>query len=568
MKTLLFLSLLAVGIVAGCGGGGGNVGGCNGCPPPVGDPFWAQWGGNPQHTGFVNVPGQIPNKIAANIVYDPFVAQEEADSSLNALLVHYQAPLTAGDDVFMEFKTGSWVPCSPPGSGTPPPCGADAWNSQIWNEKRLHWSNGQLNEIWNFQSDWKPEPNAGRLRQVEPVFHPALANGFVYIPGVGGTVWKIKADDGSVVNQIKPFGATVDPNTFVAGPLSPDAPGNIYYNAIQLSDPQVANPWSVSDVLGAWLVKIAPDDSVKTAAFESLFAANVSLPTTCDMTFSATTDPKPWPPSPTAKPPQGPCGSQRPGLNIAPAIATDGTIYTLSRAHFNEYYSYLLAVNPDLTPKWSASLRGELNDGCGFTVPFGTSLNDCRTGATPGVDPATNDAPAGRVSDNLTSSPTVLPDGGIVYGAYTIYNGGRGHLMKFNSTGQFQASFDFGLDVSVAVYPHNGTYSIITKDNHYNRIEYITQLDANLNPEWQFLGPNGKEWCVNMPVVDSSGTVYANSEDGNLYVIGQGNSGVFTTPLKSLFLIQAPGAAYTPLSLGPDGKLYTQVAGHFFATTK
>jgi len=28
--------------------------------------------------------------------------------------------------------------------------------------------------------------------------------------------------------------------------------------------------------------------------------------------------------------------------------------------------------------------------------------------------------------------------------------------------------------------------------------------------------PHGFEWCVNAPVVDSNGVVYANSEDGNL----------------------------------------------------
>jgi hypothetical protein len=34
--------------------------------------------------------------------------------------------------------------------------------------------------------------------------------------------------------------------------------------------------------------------------------------------------------------------------------------------------------------------------------------------------------------------------------------------------------------------------------------------------------PNGFEWCINAPAVDAVGNVYANSEDGNLYVIPQG----------------------------------------------
>src|SRR4029077_1002637 len=80
---------------------------------------------------------------------------------------------------------------------------------------------------------------------------------------------------------------------------------------------------------------------------------------------------------------------------------------------------------------------------------------------------------------------------------------------------------------------------------------YITQLDANLNVEWQFQNTttdsthtNGYEWCVNAPAVDSNGVVYVNSEDGNVYSIPQGNIGVFATPKQSIFLKQAIGAAY------------------------
>jgi hypothetical protein len=53
--------------------------------------------------------------------------------------------------------------------------------------------------------------------------------------------------------------------------------------------------------------------------------------------------------------------------------------------------------------------------------------------------------------------------------------------------------------------------------------------------------------------------VYANSEDGNLYVIRQGG-----LSLGNIFMNLALGAAYTPLSLGPDGKIYTQNDGRLF----
>ena len=48
--------------------------------PPANSPFWAQWGANPQHTGAVGVVGQNAAKQLADIVYDPFVAQEQAEN--------------------------------------------------------------------------------------------------------------------------------------------------------------------------------------------------------------------------------------------------------------------------------------------------------------------------------------------------------------------------------------------------------------------------------------------------------------------------------------------------------
>ena len=541
---------------------------------------WPQWGQNAQHTGSVSVAGQNATQQLANIVYDPFVAAEQAESG-GDLLVHYQAPLVDGNDVFMEFKTGRYVQCNPAGSGGPFPCGADAWDQQVWSEKRLQWQDGALVEAWRFDSDWKPEPDAGGLGGWEPVFHAALAGHFIYIPGAGGTVFKLNRDDGTVAARLNPFN-TIDPATFVAGPLTADAAGNIYYNVLRLeiaSDPKQNNPWG-TDARGAWLVKIGADDSIAIASFASLTAGAPGSGDRCLTSFN--TRNLPWPPAPDSVPPTQACGSQRPGLNIAPAVAPDGTIYTISRAHFNGRYGFLVAANPDLSPRWSASLRDRLNDGCDVLVPRSGSPGGCREGATRGVDPATNQLPAGRVIDDSSSSPAVAPDGSILYGAYTRYNYARGHLLQFSPAGQFLAAYPFGWDTTPAIYAHDGTYSVILKDNHYQTGSYcdddivcptfepgaffITQLSADLLPEWAYLNlntppdhPGGFEWCVNAPAVDVNGTVYANSEDGNVYVIGQGGF------LQSqLFLNLAIGAAYTPISIGGDGKIYAQNDGRVF----
>jgi len=285
------------------------------------------------------------------------------------------------------------------------------------------------------------------------------------------------------------------------------------------------------------------------------------------------------------------CGSQRPGVNVAPVVATDGTIYTVSRAHFDPMVAYLVAVNADLTPKWQTSMQYLLQDGCGVLLPIAndtTTPNSCRSGTAVGVDPTTNARGSAALFDLAASSPTVLPDG-VLFGALDNYNYGRGHMFKVSSSGNVVGAYSFGWGSTPAVYVHDGTYSIVIKDNHYASPSYcfdpnnpvcaaiaagpfyITQLDANLNVEWQFQSttidadhPNGCEWCVNAPAIDANGVVYVNSEDGNVYALPQGNHWVFTTPKQKLFLKQATEAAYTPLSIGPDGKLYVQNPGHLF----
>jgi len=582
-------------------------------PAPSNSAFWPQWGANPQHSGTVGVAGQNAASQLANIVYDPFVAKEQAESAAGtgygALTVHYQAPITDGNDVYMLMKTGTYQSCSPVGAwASGAACGPNAWSTEVWNEARFAWISGQLTQVWAFASDWKPEPNGSALEGWEPVFHPVDANGFIYVPGAGGTVWKVNQANGAAASHINPFsGMNIQAaNTYVAGPLTADAQGNIYYNVIEVAGS--GDPWQ-NDVQGAWLVKITSADVPSSLTFASLVPnAPAGAATTCPGQFS-TASTLPWPPASvvgTAQtPPTVACGSQRPGLNIAPAIGVDGTIFTVSRAHFDDMQAYLIAVRPDFSgAKWVASLQNRLNDGCGFIVPIGPTNNTpnaCRLGATPGVDPTTNAPGSGAVLDQGSSSPTALPDASVVFGANTSYNGFRGHLFKFDANGNFTGSYDFGWDSTAAAYSHGGTYSIVLKDNHYDEglycnlsspicanlpegPYYITQLDPNLNIQWQFkstntqsctrgangtvtctsTNPNGFEWCINMPAVDANGLVYATSEDGNLYVLPQGQTGVFTTPVANIFLNLALGAAYTPLSLGPDGKIYTQNDGHMF----
>jgi hypothetical protein len=550
---------------------------------------WTQWALNPQHSlDDTAVTGQVPNRILANIVYDPNVPTEQADNS-GELLVHYQVPLVEGSDVYMEFKGGKYT--------------TQSYATQTWGENKFTWVNGQLQQIWSFQSDWKAPGNQNDFW--EPVFHASSANGFIYMPGASGSIIKVSKSTGAMVSRIAPFGTT-NSNIFTVSPLTVDSSGNLFYNVLQL---QPSSDFYAADAVDSWIVKVSPTDSFQTASYSNLVPGAPARTDQCLAAFREGTDPLPWPPSPTAVPISVTCGLQRVALNIAPAIAPDGTIYSVTRAHFISRHGFLVAINPNLTSKWAASLRNRFADGCGVSVANGGILppngqpGGCRVGANLGVDPATNTLGGGRVLDDSSSTPTVAPDGSVLYGAYARYDYAQGYLMHFDANGNFLNWFIFGWDSTPAIYNHGNTYSIVIKNNHYGGVGsycntaqfcptdrtatnpaspeqyFVTQLNTNLNIEWSWQNtntnsctrnadgsitctsdhPNGFEFCVNAPVVDANGRVYVNSEDGNLYVINQGG-----TVFAQIFQQLALGAAYTPASLGSDGKIYSQNDGRLF----
>ena len=538
---------------------------------------WLQWGRDPQHTGVTSSVAQPPATILDSIRYDPFV-EDEVFAGGGDLFAHYQAPLVDGDDVFMEFKSGVF--------------NAADWRTQTWNIADLRWVNGKLVQQWMTPTDWKAAPpfDGGGGPEFEPVFHALVNATGVFLPAAGGTIVQLDRNSGAIVKRINPF-SSIDASIYVSGPLSGDSSGNIYYNAIQFN---TSAPYS-ADVRGAWLVKVNASGVASRVAYSDITPGATHATDPC---IGAFTSSLPWPPSPTAVPSSIPCGSQRPGLNVAPAIGADGTIYTVSRAHFNSRYSWMVAVNADLTPKWITSMRDRFNDGCNVLIPPNGTQGGCRSGAITGVDPSDNTRGAGRVVDDASSCPVVAPDGSVFYGAFTQYNYGEGHMMHFAPDGTYLGAYQFGWDITPAIYPHGGTYSLITKENRYvdagtycgdagqcppGRPEayFITSLSPSLAVvEWQFKStntqscqrnsngslscvsdhPNGFEWCVNAPAVDAVGRTYVNSEDGFLYAIDSTGHQV-----GSLFLQLALGAAYTPLSIDARGRVYTQNYGVLFA---
>jgi len=588
---------------------------------------WPQWALDAQHSSAVSTAGQSLNQNIVNIVYDPLVPQEMAESAPiygePVLLAHFQSPLVDGNDVYMMFKGGQY--------------NINNYSTQKWGETKYTWnvSHTALNTVWQFQSDWNAPGNL--FDDWEPVFHPALANGFLYLPGKGGSVFKVNKASGVAVARFNPFptgdGGT-KANLDVVSPITADSSGNIYYNAAQFDNDV---DYFHHDVIDSWLVKISPAGVISKASYSVLTAGAPAGTAQCSNAFSTgaggTLVNGPWPPSPTAVANTITCGTQRPGFNVGPAIASDGTIYTVSRAHFLSREGFLVAVNPNLTQKWIASLRDRFKDGCGVPIALGGTLppngapGGCRVGSNYGVDPATNRPGGGRVLDDSSSTPVIAPDGSIYYGSYTRYNYAQGHMMRFSPAGDYLGGYFFGWDVSPGIWSHDGTHSVATKDNHYGEVGsycedptfcppdasaraypeayFVTQLsptlradaladrgdkvmtvewsyqntntkscsrDANNNITCQETNPNSFEWCVNAFVIDGNGALYANSEDGWLYKIQQGGTvstvpGCGTTVFACggrIFQQLALGAAYTPTSIDGAGRIYSQNAGHLF----
>src|SRR5215472_9127843 len=206
--------------------------------------FWPQWALNPQHTGQIGVAGLALNNILASAVYDPLVPAEMS-SNHGELLAHYQVPLIDGSNIYMEFKTGTYK--------------ENTYSTEIWGENGFHWQNGKLVQTWSFTSDWKAPGSQGDFW--EPVFHAVLANGYIYVPAAGGTLFKLNTSTGAVVSRINPFGGKIDPTIIVAGVPTTDGNGNIYYNAIQQFNPGTGISFYAHDVMDSWLVKVASNDS-------------------------------------------------------------------------------------------------------------------------------------------------------------------------------------------------------------------------------------------------------------------------------------------------------------------
>src|SRR5262249_5623475 len=143
------------------------------------------------------------------------------------------------------------------------------------------------------------------------VFQPAISGHDLYVPGLGGTVFRVNTATGQSEARVNPF-PSVDPGRYVAGGLAVAPDGALIYNVLAISG---SNPVQ-SD--GSWLVRVEPEGGATRVDYATLVPGAPAANDSCEGEFGE--GDLPWPPTPTAMPPSFPCGAQRPGINSVPAI--------------------------------------------------------------------------------------------------------------------------------------------------------------------------------------------------------------------------------------------------------
>jgi hypothetical protein len=390
--------------------------------------------------------------------------------------------------------------------------------SSTYSLEGLRGDDGTL--LWSVDTDYRDPPMADTF--FAPVLTPSNR---VYFPGAGGTVYYIDNPDEpgatisgrlafyGIANHDTNLDSTVNINT----PLTVDRGGTIYFGftARLGNDLNLRSGVARMDVNGdgTW---IAASDAAGDASIEKV------------------------------------------AQMCAPALSNDGsTLYVAVNNH--DSFGYLVALDTTTLQPLARVIPQDVVSG--------------------------NDA---YIFDASSAAPMVGPDGDVYYGVLANsvgQNGDRGWMMHYSADlSQIKLPGAFGWDTTASVVPRRmvpsytgpSTYLIVTKYNHYVSDNYqIAVLDPNaseVDPDSGATVMNevltvdgvtpGREWCINDAAVDlGTGSILANSEDGNLYRWDLASN----TLSQAVTLDSGVGEAYTPTLIGPDGTVYSINDGILFA---
>lgn len=475
----------------------------------LGQAFWGNHGGNPQHTALAPVASQPLRSIVWQTPVDL-----NPQYSGEYLLIHYGSPLvTQANTVLVPVKTGA----------------SDGFRVEAHNG-----ANGAL--MWSFNSDYSL-PSHGWTPSYQPAITP---NGRLYLAGAGGTVYSRDNLDSPIpgaITQIAFYGmanynadkTTYDAAIKICTPLTSDANGNVYFGY------RVAATNPLALVSG--IARIGADGSAHYASASTISNGE----------------------------------SSRIVMNCAPALSNNGNILYIATSSDNSA-GYLVAVNAaTLAPVAKVRLKDPQNNNDALLFDDGTSSpmiapdgsvfygvleNPLRTyrGWMLQFDAALSQTktPGAFGWDN---TPSVVPAAMV-----PSYQGTSAYLIMTKYNNYAGAGGD-GVN-KLAILDPNAA-QIDPRTNAVVMREVLTI--AGITPDDEYLAnfPNAvREWCINTAVVDpATNSVLANCEDGKLFRWDL-TTNTFT---EQIAITTGLGQAYTPTIIGRDGKVYSVNNATLFA---
>lgn len=415
----------------------------------------------------------------------------------------------------------------------------------------------------------------------EQLFQPVLTTAGVtalYAPGRSGTLDRIDPLTGRTVAVINPLFGTPfdgDPDTFVMSAPTADISGNVWYTAAALNSNHSV------PARGAWLVRVAPDNSTTIVPWSTIATRAVGIPQNtdvCQYSFGQVGQDgqRPLPPSPFSPTPLSRCGGQRPPVNAAPAVSADGrTVVVVSSDNNALTHLYLIVVDTaTLRPLRASPFQGHLHDGCGVLIPYGTGAFDCRQFTPLGNDPNFNAPETITYAGPVANSPVIAPDGSTYFGSigFDGYDNNRGHMFHFDPAGNFLGTYTYAFAATPLLHRHNSTWSLAMDDSSTSDgtdpggVFRMSRFAADFTHESTFTVANDPDVEANdlldgQGALDSAGNFYSLSAQGVVRKIDASGGLLETVKLDTEGETQA-----SPLSWGVDDAGHPVLYVPFFGT--
>nr|WP_315469347.1 hypothetical protein [uncultured Undibacterium sp.] len=521
------VSIIAVSVIAACGGSGGNAvtanpGNGTGVDPgngnpAVGGPPWLNFGGNAQHEGLSGVATQAYSRI----VWQTPVDLAPKYSAQGYLLVHYGSPvITAKNTVILPVKTAA---------------------DPVYRFEARSGIDGKL--IWSENTDYVMP-----AYRWTPSYNISLApNNRLYAPGAGGKVlYRDDADAATgTLKSIVFYGDSVyaanksvlDKAIVINTPISSDAQSNIYFGFVAAAGNPAGLKSGVTRIgadgksVTTDISAIAPGTGVAKVATNSAIAVSKDQKTI----YVVVND------------------------NIATGVRQTGYLLALdsttlalkSKVQLIDPYEKGPAnISDDSTASPTIAPDGDVYIGVlektygthnarGWLLHFNADLSQTKIPGSFGWDDTASVVPA-----NLVPS----------------YKGTSTYLLMVKYNNYERAGSGNGMNEIAILDPHT------EQNDKISGIKVMAEVLTLLGPTPDPNVPGGFiEWCVNTAAVDPfTKSVIVNSEDGYLY-----RWDLTTNKLsEKIRLTSGLGESYTPTAVGADGKVYAINNAVLFAVGK